>query len=52
MTHTQTLPTPAAVTRDGDVSHLVCCDNNTALCGLDVTDLPFLDSPDDIDCPL
>jgi hypothetical protein len=55
MSHTKTLPAPTAakgVTHDDDVSHLVCCDDNTALCGLDVTNLPFLDSPDDVDCPL
>lgn len=35
-----------------DIQHLVCCDPNTALCGLDVTDLGWTDMPEQNDCPL
>lgn len=36
-----------------DVYHLVCCDENTALCGEDVTDVQFrARRPDEFLCPL
>jgi hypothetical protein len=53
MTLTSTRPSPADGTTDDDtISHIVCCDENTALCGLDVTHYPWLDVPERYDCPL
>ncbi len=39
---------------DLDPAHLVChcTDDNIAACGLDVTDEPWTDGPDEDDCPL
>lgn len=34
------------------IEHTVCCDQNTALCGLDVTDEPWTrDAPGQRECP-
>jgi hypothetical protein len=37
---------------DIDIQHIVCCDPNTALCGSDVSDVPFTDMPLQYECPL
>lgn len=41
------------VTKDGDLHHLVCCDDNTAMCGADVTNEPWLNgpAPGEVMCP-
>lgn len=40
---TLTRPEPVAV--DDNLDHLVCCDDNLATCGTDVTDVTWVDSP-------
>ena len=38
---------------DDDLIHLVCCDNNTALCGVDVSDASWVDGDNEcVPCPL
>jgi hypothetical protein len=52
MNSAATPQTTPARTADDNISHIVCCDENTALCGLDVTDYPWIDLPEQYDCPL
>lgn len=36
-----------------DAVHITCCDPDTAVCGVDVTDQPYVDAPVDCwDCAL
>jgi hypothetical protein len=45
----QTLLSPT-LTSTVDETHIVCCDDNVAMCGADVTGTPWVES-DDV-CPL
>lgn len=33
-----------------DTTHVVCCDENTALCGLDMTHVPWTSPDEDTTC--
>ena len=51
---------PATATREttgkrpdpGDEFHLFCCDENIALCGVDLTHVPITDGVDETPCPM
>lgn len=51
---TTTAPSPvivSATATESDLSHTVCeCDENAALCGLDVTEFPWDDDEDSPEC--
>lgn len=38
---TTTLPKPTGTGSLDDLHHIVCCDQDTAMCGLDVSDHPW-----------
>lgn len=46
---TLTLPEARPFGRDDDGVHLVCCDEDVALCGSDRSGRPFTDNPPDCD---
>lgn len=53
MSQIETLTPPQAGAQQGqpDVFHTTCCeDDDLALCGLDVSDLPFTDGEDEQNC--
>jgi hypothetical protein len=43
---------PARPQLEPDICHEVCCDENRALCGEDVTGQPWVNPGDPITCPL
>lgn len=47
-----TLLAPAATGHDDDLHHVTCCDDDIAMCGLDVTDVPWGDGEGEVLCPL
>jgi hypothetical protein len=44
------VPAPAASSTGDDLCHLVCCDDDRALCGTDVTDSSWTDDDDETTC--
>ena len=50
---TATLPAPAPVNTSGDdTDHLYCCNPDVALCGLDISNHPFMKVDPRRLCPL
>lgn len=41
----------ARSTGGADLDHYSCCDENRALCGVDLTGQPDTDAPCGLDCP-
>ncbi|WP_128803687.1 MULTISPECIES: hypothetical protein [unclassified Streptomyces] len=37
-------------TADEGITHVICCDDDTAICGTDVTGEPFVDDSVAVDC--
>lgn len=49
---TSTLPAPTrSDTAGDDLDHFYCCDENVAMCGVDLTGVPEADNVGDL-CPL
>lgn len=50
-THTETRPLGAEELLDAsNMSHIVCCDDDIALCGIDVSDTPWRDDDFEVEC--
>lgn len=44
MSATQLAPSTTDITTDDELDHITCCvDENISLCGLDLTDVPWVD---------
>lgn len=46
--HTAVKPSKPKASIDDNVDHIYCCDVNESMCGLDITDLPFVEVLPDV----
>jgi hypothetical protein len=50
MSHVEALTSALPVEAGSDTNHLFCCDPNKSLCGLDISNHPYIGDDADITC--